>query len=852
MTSFLIQHFETLKKLVLTVAEFKNISPSDCKTLSLVIFKKTNQQVSETTLKRVYGFAYSKFKPSLFTMDAMARYCGYEGWADYCDSNNTKVSNATSSDIGWNNIKQSADKITNFTLQALKNRSGIPYQQTIPRKFISDHFDAFLKDEYSSTIITAPAGYGKTIALCHWVEERLTLNNEGVTNDIFLFFSSNALINVFISGKDINDWLLSLLGYGNGDDLSALLEAQQNNNSNFYLVIDGLDEHMFKSDQFQLLLNQIVDIFSFYEQYPRFKLILTLRAATWLNNRGELDEFKGKCFLGFPTREDLLTNVPLFSNQELNELSYNINPESKPNPDFEILKNFSYPLYFQYYYKQHKHDFSLHLADQLSVYDLVSTFILNKIYLGQYAVEKSLFVKMMLENMDLSGERYVVKKFKINDFIKQYYHAYNELLGIGFIHELNKSGEMQYNTVIEFGNNYFLNYAIARHLLYQNDNRMNTNLVLSLNAMFNSERKVSILKWLIIYAAKNGQTNVCEYLTQMGLTSKEKSDIIVFLGDVIAKEFSSLNRAEALSEYFQGDCTDDLFNYFFGLEFINTDYKKALKVLLSFNLSTKKKILVYSGLAIIAAMQFDINKLEEYLLGLKSIPQEEFQQLAINPLSCLETIYYYFKYGIIKKEAFAELTKFYFNPPKSGDKLHGNTENDVLYLVGVYTLSICQSPLKLLRFTNTLNKVYVREGADAGSYNFILKIMMADANMHAGNMELATAIYNDLMKLYEQESHTYTPFMLAAFYLLKINMSLSANNKACVHELIKPLIHITDEADFRLIKTEALVSILRSKFLHANDIDFYKRCYFDFVKIVRESGLREESFINNDLIMAIK
>jgi len=108
------------------------------------------------------------------------------------------------------------------------------------------------------------------------------------------------------------------------------------------------------------------------------------------------------------------------------------------------------------------------------------------------------------------------------------------------------------------------------------------------------------------------------------------------------------------------------------------------------------------------------------------------------------------------------------------------------------------------------------------------------------------------MKLYEQESHTYTPFMLAAFYLLKINMSLSANNKACVHELIKPLIHITDEADFRLIKTEALVSILRSKFLHANDIDFYKRCYFDFVKIVRESGLREESFINNDLIMAIK
>jgi len=411
---------------------------------------------------------------------------------------------------------------------------------------------------------------------------------------------------------------------------------------------------------------------------------------------------------------------------------------------------------------------------------------------------------------------------------------------------------MQYNTVIEFGNHNFLNYSIARHLLYQNNNTLNSNLVSNLNSLFKSDRKVSILKWLIIYAAKNGQTNVCEYLIEMGLSSKEKADIIIFLGEVIAKEFASLTRAEAITEYFQGDCTDSLFNYFFGLEFINTDYKKALQVLLSFNLSTKKRIMVYSGLAVIAVMQLDINKLEEYLLRLKSFPQEELQQLAINPLSCLETIYYYFKYGIIKKEAFAELTTFYFNPPKPGDKLARNTENDVLYLLAVYTLSICKSPVKLLRFTNMLNKVYRRESRDTDAYSFILKMMVTGANIQSDNMALATTIYNDVVKLYDKESHTYTPFMLASFYLLKVNMNLYANNKASVHELIKPLVRLTDEADFKLIKTEALVSILKSKFLYDNDSDFYKRSYFDFVKIVRESGFREDSFINNDLIMAIK
>jgi hypothetical protein len=130
--------------------------------------------------------------------------------------------------------------------------------------------------------------------------------------------------------------------------------------------------------------------------------------------------------------------------------------------------------------------------------------------------------------------------------------------------------------------------------------------------------------------------------------------------------------------------------------------------------------------------------------------------------------------------------------------------------------------------------------------------MIADANIKAANLELATAIYADLQQLYEKESNAFTPFKLATFYLLKINMSLSENNKVSVHELIKPLVRLTDEADFRLIKIEALVAILKSKFMHTNDIDVYKRSYFDFVKLIRESGFREDSFINNGLIMAIK
>src|ERR1700744_6511008 len=167
MISFIVQHFDELKQLVLTTGGYKSISPSDCKSLSLLIYKQTNHQLSETTLKRVYGFAYSKFKPSQFTLDAMAQYCGFNGWVDYCESNDTPKKRGQHKDVHWDNIRHNANKITNFTLQALKNRSGIPYGQTVKRGFINDHFDAFLNSGQSATVITAPAGYGKTIGLCH-------------------------------------------------------------------------------------------------------------------------------------------------------------------------------------------------------------------------------------------------------------------------------------------------------------------------------------------------------------------------------------------------------------------------------------------------------------------------------------------------------------------------------------------------------------------------------------------------------------------------------------------------------------------------------------------------------------
>jgi len=851
MTSFVVQQFDELKRLVLTTGGYSNLSPSDCKAISLLIYKKTNHQISETTLKRVYGFAYSKFKPSQFTLDAMAQYCGFGGWADYRENSNVHKKRNHCEDVHWDNIRHNANKITSFTLQALKNRSGIPYGQTIKRKFIDDHFDDFINNNYSATVISAPAGYGKTIGLCHWVEEKMAQVAAGDSSDIVLFFSSNALINVFISGKDINEWLLSLLGYGGEDDFSTLLDINKKHSGNFYLIIDGLDEHMFKENQFHMLLNQVLDVFSFYKDYENFKVVLTMRSYTWFNHYHEI-ESEDKWFAGNLADGSSAINVPLFNLAEIKELCSTINPNAKNLICEEVAANFNHPLYFQFYYKQHRDDFSLNGIDHVCIYELISAFILNKVYLSSHADEKMLIIRALTGAMDCRNDVYEVDKLKLNELFRQYPMAYHDLQSIGFIREMNKSDDLNYNIVVEFCNDNFLNYSLALSLLFRNDNVFDRQLIDTINNQFKNGRKVQILKWCLLYAIKNGQQQSFELLAHTQLTAAERSEIIIFMGDMFDKARFPLNKTESMVQYFNQDCSDVLFDYFFGLEFISADYTKTLHTLLRFDLSPRKKIMLYSGLAMIAAMQLDANRMEGYLANLKAFPQSVFAGFAINPLNCLETVYYYLKYGIIKKEAFAELTHFCFNLPVNEEGLKDNNANDILFLLAVYTLSVCKAPRKMLRFINALGKVYKKEDDLLQGYNFILKLKTAEAYYDLGNMAEATKMYEAVTAAFETGADAFTPFMKAAYYLLKIKMDICGHAENGLQQNMAAFTVFANQAGLKLLKVQALVFILANKCRLNIDDCYARQLCTGFEQAMEGTGFRHDSFIASSVVTTIR
>jgi len=832
MTTFSHQTFESLKSTVLDVSGLTVIVTADCKKLERLIFAKTKLQVSETTLKRVFGFVYCKFNPSMYTINSLAKYCDYLGWEDFCNKQDQLHTKEASCSADWDALRHNANKITSFTLQALKNKSGIPYPLTIKREFINQHLDDFLESGQTATVVLSPAGYGKTLALCHWVEEKMESNSD----DIVLFFSSAALMNVFLTGRDMNSWMLALLGYSNEDDMQALLDVKQRQDYNFYLIVDGIDEHMYKNDQFQLVLSQLGDIFSFYQNQDWFKMVLSMRAATWVNNRHYIETGQCNVYEGCLIGQDKDTNVPFLNYAELSELCNKINPLVHHQVSINASETFRHPLYLQFYFKQNQVNFSLNNIDHTSLYDIISGFILDKVYMGHCSAEKMLLINALVEGMDLKARKFSVSKINVISLAKQHVQAYTELLSLGFIRELNTSNNFRYEANIEFVCNHFLNFSITQYLLLQNNRLFDEQVVNTIVNLFD-DKALPILKWCVYYAVKNDQLSNLDYLADAKLRPCDKAELINFTAEMLRKEWSRLNKTATISPYFNQDCSDTLFNYLFGFENMSPDYVKTLQMLLKFRLSDHRKILIYSALAMRGIVTLELDKSAEYISTLRTFSDYAYDEFTVNPLHCLDAIYNYYKHGIIDKSLLTNLTKCLFNPIAFGFGKTSNAENDLMYILVAYVLKLSKNPAKSLRYMKMLTRDYKPVTAEVGFYNIMVRRLTLEDYMALGRIEDGIAIFKALDEIYQTRKEDFTLFLLSSYKCAKMIVSFFDIVNGSVDSAVNNVKMITSDYEYPNIKLYVLAFLFRYQRALDPSGEAFKQLSFDYAKIVRENGL---------------
>jgi len=455
--------WESLKMNILTLSGIESIEPKDCKILSLSISKATKKNVSETTFKRIFGFASAKNSASLYTRNALAQYCGYTDWEDYMQSSHKKGMHPRNVQGAWAKMEAETNKVNFFTLSAVKNKAIIPFNKMIEREFIHNHFDAFDKSDALATVISAPTGYGKTIAICQWVTHKLSKENSG---DLFLYLNSSFLLSSLKTSVNLEYWMMKMVGLDPAYDFQELSFNHDVDEGKFYFVIDGFDEFMFNKNQFEVLKHLLLDILSIYKTSKWFKMVILMRDSTWVNWHEQLVIDKSSWFLG--EMNDHGQNFGLLTIAELSKLMHMERPFTERELFADDFLKLRYPLFHFYFYKKYNTIIRHAQFNEVLLYELATDYMRQNVLSGNQALHKLEFIFHLLSKMEWIAGIYKADKAKIALHRKGLINTYSSLIQIGLISESISSAALDRRVYIKFIHHHFLGCCVAA--LIQKDN----------------------------------------------------------------------------------------------------------------------------------------------------------------------------------------------------------------------------------------------------------------------------------------------------------------------------------------------------------------------------------------------
>ena len=362
-----------LRKFVVLKSGLRNIDPAHCKIISEYVYQETKNYVSETTIKRFFGFANTLHKFSLFTLNSLSQYIGYNDWDSFCKD---KKNQTTSVQSIWQDLKLKAHALTEVSLIAKKNNSGVPFNATANRSFFYPDFDYFLKNNYQFTTISAQPGQGKSILLAHMVEHFFFSENAPYKNDIVLLINSASLNTIIQNGGTVKEWFLKEFKFGSLSELISFFKKNpEKKEGRFIIIVDGIDGHLAKSHYFKAFIDFLYSI----EENNFVKLIFGLRTDSWINLQPAIygsASLTKAWYMGLFYDEDTLSNVPSLNVEEVLYILSQIENRiiNRADVSLPLLTLFKTPFWLQVYFKLKDEQQHLELNNPLLCYELISYF----------------------------------------------------------------------------------------------------------------------------------------------------------------------------------------------------------------------------------------------------------------------------------------------------------------------------------------------------------------------------------------------------------------------------------------------------------------------------------------------
>lgn len=689
MKTYLQVYFDELKSRVLGKSNITQIVPADCYRLALEIKTETNKSISETTVKRVFGFASSIHQPSIYTLNALAEYCGFGSWNNfYLHMEQTNLQRSPKK--SWDQVLSNAIKISLFSIQSNKHKCGIPYHKTIDREGMFKFIDRLHASNATVGILSGPVGHGKTIAVTRWVENQIGRNYASDHNDIFLFTSSLSLLQGTAFGYHSNRWLAHLLGMNSSELLNQFVADHKDTApGNFYLIIDELHSDIIAEKQFHAIVGQFTEMVRHFAAYPWFRVILVLRTTTLRKYEALFrDTISDPLWFSALDNSEASssTSIGAFSNAELYQLATNFNLQIPEQPLLHQQGNIiKIPLFLQYHYEHHKENMNLAKVDQFDEYLIFSQYIKKKIFNGVNTMAKQNLMEDLSDLVDYHEGKLLINKKQAYGIIKQYRAAYNDLLYAGILHENGTGLEMRQQTTIEFQSTLVVAYFKALKLFNQKLAPRELIGILDRSPVC-SNLKTDQLKWLLLFYIEAKDHSLLNELERIPFTRDNPFQLVAFVCDSL--HLLDTGKADCPQTTTQAEPHGSLslrcesfVRHVLNQSCFHPQYENHVVKLLAFDLPPEQEIIVRSKLAVVALLRWEEGALLQQLEKLSAFPTDTYAGLAINSFRLLSYLYRYFKDNTSNQALVNELDKLMLRFDYTNGRINHYSFDILVYLL---------------------------------------------------------------------------------------------------------------------------------------------------------------------------
>ncbi|MVT06953.1 NACHT domain-containing protein [Chitinophaga tropicalis] len=635
-----------------------SITPSDCKRLSDLIRDETAKAVSETTLKRVFGFATTKHSFSRYTLNTLAQYCQYKDWDDFQAQHYLQTDTAELNDGKWLELKNKAATVSHYTILTLKNRSGIPFSHTVPRPQIFAHTERFLESNYAATALIAPSGWGKSIALVHMAEHFWFSKDAKYKKDICWFIHAHAAGSLLLRGFSLASWLDNQLNLGNGENFREYFAAHFDKvKGRLILIIDGFDEITIAADKLKILYTKLEEFVYSNDMFPWVKVILSIRSSTWsevFQHSLQYPAFRRYWYLGAEMDEETNVNLPYLTEQEAKSVLYNhrIDPATVRTFSESFMQKLRYPYYLQLFCQLNTGPGQPFSNEHLSLFEIISKFVQNKVFNSPTNNFKVRIIEKMLWLLDLGRTGQYADKSELLNKNIDLFSSYKELLADNILVEENLSQEVMFKVKVRFAHQFLLEYFTAMHYLRQSDDIIDDAMLQRvLKKLPASSYRTGVLKWMLRYAINTGQIQSIHKIFYLPLSNMEKSLLLEYLAVHYQHEHEEEKQITLKSVFPQGYFRKLPLSNIINDNFIHFGKKRVLSALLELTEAADDKLKVRSILFSTSLLQLDAEQCELEVNSIKKLvsDNQKDQELWVTPYELYLFIYEYMKFGIINE-----------------------------------------------------------------------------------------------------------------------------------------------------------------------------------------------------------